>query len=225
MQSRLIHLGLLSAITAITIFFAISLKGEEYYMVSICLLAIILLAFFMGFEKKIRMRDMLVIIVMSSIAVVSRIAFFFLPQVKPLLAISIITGTALGPMAGFSTGAISVFLSNFYFGQGPYTPFQMVAAGLVGYLGGVFFYYHHKNRWLVTIYGILSAIILYGFIVDLNTVFLTGRNLTWDFVLGIYAMAFPLNLIHGISTGGFLFFLYRPILQRLERIQKKYGLD
>ena len=58
------------------------------------------------------------------------------PQVKPCAAIIIITGIALGKKAGFLTGAMTAFVSNFFMGQGPWTPWQMVAFGLLGYIFG-----------------------------------------------------------------------------------------
>lgn len=225
MQIKAVHGLILIGIAGLLFFFIYSFEGQEYYMVSLCILALVLLAFFIGLEKTVRFRDVIIIAVMSSVAVVARIAFFFLPQGKPLLAIVMITGISLGPFAGFTTGACAIFLSNFYFGQGAYTPFQMVAAGLCGYIAGVLFQHHKGARGRVIVYGVLAAVILYGGIVDLNTIFLTSREPTWELVAATYSIAFPLNLIQGVATGIYLFFLYHPLLKRLERIQKKYGLD
>ena len=66
------------------------------------------------------------------------------PFFKPLTGIVMITGMALGPEAGFLTGAISGFVSNFIFGQGPWTPWQMFAFGVAGFLTGVL----AKRGWL-----------------------------------------------------------------------------
>ena len=96
--------------------------------------------FFVRFEhKKPQARELVTIAVMSAVAVASRAAFIMVPFFKPLTGIVMITGMALGPEAGFLTGAISGFVSNFIFGQGPWTPWQMLGFGLVGFLGGVLF--------------------------------------------------------------------------------------
>lgn len=60
-----------------------------------------------------------------------------LPNFKPCSAIIIITAVAFGPEAGFLTGALTAFVSNFIFGQGPWTPWQMFTWGLVGFLAGI----------------------------------------------------------------------------------------
>ena len=212
-------------IVGLFVIFLKALKGEEFYMVSICLMGLILFPFFFFFDRKIQMRDIVILSVMCGVSAVARVAFFMLPQCKPMAAIVIITGCALGPEAGFATGAFSIFLSNFYFGQGPYTPFQMVAMGGVGFLAGLFFF-HHENvkRWKVILFGVLSTTFIYGAIVDLNTIFLVSQKPTWEMAMATYAVALPMDLIHGVATGVFLSILYQPVLQKLERVQRKYGI-
>lgn len=77
------------------------------------------------------------LVCMISFAVIGRVIFYMTPQVKPCAAIIIITGIALGKKAGFLTGAMTAFVSNFFMGQGPWTPWQMVAFGLLGYIFGI----------------------------------------------------------------------------------------
>jgi energy-coupling factor transport system substrate-specific component len=76
-----------------------------------------------------------VVAVMSALAALGRDAFVALPDVKPITAMTFIVGYALGPLPGFTVGALGMLVSNFVLGQGPYTPWQMAAWGLVG-LGG-----------------------------------------------------------------------------------------
>lgn len=75
-----------------------------------------------------------------AVATAGRAAFFMLPNFKPVLAIVIISGAALGKESGFLVGAMSAFVSNFLFGQGPWTPWQMIAMAVVGYLAGLIFH-------------------------------------------------------------------------------------
>ena len=90
-------------------------------------------------KKKPQARELVPIAVMAAIAVVGRTVFEIipLPNFKPCSAIIIITAVAFGPEAGFLTGALTAFVSNFIFGQGPWTPWQMFTWGLVGFLAGV----------------------------------------------------------------------------------------
>src|SRR2546429_884238 len=72
---------------------------------------------------------------MSALAALGRDAFAALPDVKPITAMTFVVGYALGPLPGFTVGALGMLVSNFMLGQGPYTPWQMAAWGMVG-LGG-----------------------------------------------------------------------------------------
>ena len=72
---------------------------------------------------------------MAAFAALGRIAFAALPNVKPTTDIVLVSGYALGGGPGFAVGAIAGLTSNFFFGQGPWTPWQMAAWGATGMLG------------------------------------------------------------------------------------------
>lgn len=200
------------------------LKGQSYYAVSLAIILTGLVGFFLLFENgKPGVALLTIMAALCGIAIASRIAFSFLPQVKPVAAIVIIAGIALGREAGFMTGAVSAFVSNFYFGQGSWTPFQMFALGFIGYLAGVFFR-KGGNKWLVAVYGFVATVVVYGGIVDINTIFFTSQEPNLSIVLAVYAQGLPFNIIFGISTAVFLFLLYRPLLRQLDWIQKKYQI-
>ena len=96
--------------------------------------------FFLVFDrKKPQARELVPIAVMAAIAVVGRTVFEIvpLPNFKPCSAVIIITAVSFGPEAGFLTGALTALVSNFIFGQGPWTPWQMFTWGLVGFLAGL----------------------------------------------------------------------------------------
>jgi energy-coupling factor transport system substrate-specific component len=76
-----------------------------------------------------------VVAVMSALAALGRDAFVALPDVKPITAMTLVVGYALGPLPGFTVGALGMLASNFVLGQGPYTPWQMAAWGIVGLAG------------------------------------------------------------------------------------------
>lgn len=102
-------------------------------------LAVCSLPFFFKFERqKPRPREMVPLAVMAALGVVGRTVFQLipLPNFKPVSAIVIITGVAFGPEAGFLTGALTGFVSNFIFGQGPWTPWQMFCWGMIGLIAG-----------------------------------------------------------------------------------------
>jgi energy-coupling factor transport system substrate-specific component len=72
---------------------------------------------------------------LAAFAALGRIAFAALPNVKPTTDIVLITGYALGPAPGFVVGAVAGLTSNFFFGQGPWTAWQMAAWGATGLIG------------------------------------------------------------------------------------------
>src|SRR5437764_9046898 len=72
---------------------------------------------------------------LAAFAALGRIAFAALPNVKPTTDIVLVSGYALGGAPGFVVGALAGFSSNFFFGQGPWTPWQMGAWGVTGLIG------------------------------------------------------------------------------------------
>jgi len=72
---------------------------------------------------------------LAAVAALGRDAFVALPDVKPITAMTLVVGYALGPLPGFTVGALGMLASNVLLGQGPYTPWQMAAWGLVGLAG------------------------------------------------------------------------------------------
>lgn len=200
-------------------------RGETYYYTSLGIIVLSLLAFFLHFEKR-RPNVMLLTMIaaLCGIAIVSRIAFFFLPQIKPMAALVILSGVAFGTEIGFITGAVTAFVSNFYFGQGSWTPFQMFALGVIGAIAGILFYGKRKYNWQLNAYGFLAVFVIYGGIVDINTIFFTSRELNWKIVLSVYGTALPFNFLFALSTAFFLAVLKNPILRRIGRVSRKYCL-
>jgi len=171
---------------------------------------------------------------MAAIAVVGRMAFFMIPQFKPMAAVVILAGVGLGAEAGFLTGAMAGFVSNFFFGQGPWTPWQMFSFGIIGFLAGILFRDQRKrsgsrkkgwkHKILLCLYGGLSVLIVYGLLMDTASVMMIGQNLSWQAFAASYATGFSFNVIHAVSTVIFLFFMAVPMERKLDRIRKKYGI-
>ena len=119
---RIIVPFLLIPLTALIGANAIEAEGYAAAILIVTLLSLLL--FFAGFErKKTGTRRLILVAVMTALSVTGR----FIPLFKPVTALTILTAMYLGGEAGFLTGALSAVISNFYFGQGPWTPFQMLA--------------------------------------------------------------------------------------------------
>ena len=212
---------------AIIAFGVLVLEDRSYYFVSLLILAVTMLPFLLVFEhRKPMARELVLLATLSALAVAGRAAFFMLPQFKPVVAIVILTAVTLGPEAGFLVGAVSGFVSNFFFGQGPWTPWQMFSFGIVGFLAGILAVRGilPKKRWALCLYGGIATVVIYGGIMNFSSAILFGGKLTVKSLLAIYASGVPFDLIHGASTVIFLFFLANPMMEKIGRVQKKYGL-
>ena len=179
--------------------------SEHYLIISMLIGIFAMVPSFVKFEgRKPQARELVLLAVLIAAAVVARAAFFMVPNFKPILAIVIISGVALGKESGFLVGAISAFVSNFLFGQGPWTPFQMVAMALCGFLAGLLFrkYYAKadsfkgKRKLPLLIFGAVSVFFLYGAIVDIWTVLAMTSKPTMATVVAVYGAALYFNLVH-----------------------------
>lgn len=203
------------------------LEDRKYYFISLLVLLEAMLPFAMIYEnRKPNVRELVIIAVMCALGVAGRTAFYAVPNFKPLAAIIILTGAALGGEAGFLVGAMSAFVSNFQFGQGPWTPWQMFAFGIVGFLGGVLFHKEiiPKKRMQIAIYGGLSIMLVYGPIMDLYSAMMTQAEMSIGTVLTSMMLGLQFNIIHAVSTIIFLWIISNPLLNQFERMKIKYGI-
>lgn len=200
--------------------------GRSYYIVAIILIIISIFAFWLSFEKrKPRTREIVTISVMISLAVVGRIAFFMTPTIKPCLAIIIISGIALGKEAGVMCGTMTAFVSDFFFGQGPWTPWQMIAMGLVGLFSAIAFCeVKRQKRVYICVFGFIMAFFVYGIIMDTSTVFMMTGKPTLELLVTVYTAGIVFNFIHGIATVFFLLIISSSMLKKLSRIKLKYEM-
>lgn len=198
----------------------------NYYVTSVSLLLISMLPFFVGFEiKNASAKEITLVATLIALAVASRTAFYLVPQVKPIGAVVIVSAVCLGAERGYIIGAFSAFISNFIFGQGYWTPFQMVALGTVGLVAGLIFKAVKANRISLSIVGFLLTFALYGLIVDLSTVLMmSGDNLSLKSALTVYASGLPFSLVFGLSTAIFLFVFGESFIKKLNRINAKYDI-
>ncbi|MGN0467917.1 MAG: ECF transporter S component [Acutalibacteraceae bacterium] len=202
-------------------------SAGNYYISAVLLIVLSIIPFFIYFEnRKIKTSEIAVLAVMTALCVASRALFAFLPQVKPMCALVIITAIAFGPNLGFVVGALSVFVSNFIFGQGMFTPFQMLGMGLTAFFCSLIFYKKRfaYSRFAVSIVGALLCFAVYGFIVDSCSVLMMLTEYTPKSVLTVYLSGMPFNLIHALTTGIVLLLLYKPMNDKLSRLRIKYGI-
>lgn len=200
------------------------LGDRKYAFVSLALSVVACIPFFVSFEKgKNDARRIVIIAVMTALSVAGRFVFAPIPFFKPVTAIVIITAIYLGAEAGFITGAFSAVVSNFYFGQGPWTPFQMFAWGLIGFLAGLLAKRLVESKVLLIIFGALSGV-AFSFIMDVwTTLWADGTFNIARFIASITTAA-PFTVVYMVSNVIFLLLLTKPIGRKLQRLKTKYGI-
>ena len=211
----------------LTLLFGPKLLGERsYYAVSLLMVLEAMLPFFLAFEgRRPRARELVVTAVLCALGVAGRAAFFMLPQCKPVLALTILAGAALGGETGFLVGAVTMLASNILFSQGPWTPWQMLGMGLCGFLAGPVFHRGGlpRKRETLCAYGAVSAFLVYGILLNAYSALLATGALTWQSLVVYCASGFAMDAVQAVSTVIFLWFFAEPMLDKLERVKIKYG--
>ena len=209
-----------------TLILGSKMPGRWYYLTSTLIIMELLIPFFLKFEgRKPQARELVVLAVMCALAVAARVAIP-IPNFKAIYAIIMIAGIAFGPESGFLVGAVSALSSNFFLSQGPYTPWQMMGYGAGGMLAGFLFQKGRLPRKpiLMGIVGFFGVLLLVGPLLDTCTVFLAPISMNRTSILAIYISGFPVNVSQGLSTFAVMFLLGKPLLEKLDRIQVKYGM-
>ena len=204
------------------------MNDRQYNLVALLVLVECMLPFVLVFEgRKPKARELVTIAVLCAIGIAGRSLFFMLPQFKPILALTIIAGVAFGGETGFLVGAVTMLASNMLFSQGPWTPWQMFAMGIIGFLAGVLF----KKGWLrrtrvsLAVFGAFTAIIIYGGIMNPAAAFMvSAESITLKTLFAYYITGLPMDLVHAFGTALFIMIAAEPMLEKMDRIKVKYGL-
>ncbi len=197
--------------------------------------------FYLAFDKRrAQARDLTPIALMAALCVAGRTAFSIipLPNFKPVTALVMITAIAFGPESGFLTGALAAFLSNFLFGQGPWTPWQMFSFGSIGFMTGICYKMgifgsveqavtdaggRRRKPLRLCIFGFFCGV-LYGWIMNLQYIAGYIRPLNLKTITAAYAASAWFDISHGACTALVLWLAAEPWVRKLRRIRKKFGL-
>ena len=203
------------------------LEGRKYYFISLLILLECMLPFFLIFEgRKPQARELVLIAVLVAMNVAGRAAFFMLPEFKPVVAMTILAGVAFGGETGFLVGAMTMLVSNMLFSQGPWTPWQMFAMGIVGWLAGVLYRKGvlRRSRLSLCVFGVFCSTVVYGGIMNPASALMWAGKLSWPILLSYYITGIPVDLVRAAATAVFLLLGAEPMLEKLDRIKTKYGL-
>ncbi|MEW6459331.1 ECF transporter S component [Desulforudis sp. DRI-14] len=166
-------------------------------------------------------REIMLVASLAALAAAGRIPFAFLPGVQPVTFVCITAGIVFGARVAFAVGAVAAVLSNFALGQGPWTPWQMIAWGLAGASAG----------WCsVLIKGLgLPAMVafsilwgyLYGAVVNLWVWTTSFYPLDLRSFLAVESLSLPFDTAHAIGNAVFVLLLGRRVIRTLERFRDR----
>ena len=218
---NIVRIILLFAMIVIVVSIGIFVVRGKYHMAISTVVAILSWVLFVcGLDrKKVGNRRVVIVSVMVALSVIGRM----FPILKPVTVFAMLSGMFLGAEAGFLVGSFSALISDFWFGQGPWTPFQMLAWGLIGFFAGVLATPLKRSRLFLYVYGVLAAVV-FSVIMDVwSAIWIAG-----EFSLSIYIAklitSVPHTILYAVSNVIFLFFFAKPFSEKLERIRVKYGI-
>ena len=201
------------------------LKLPNAALVTSACACVALVPFFVGYERsRRRARDLMPVVVLTALAVAGRLVFAPVPAVKPIIAIVVMGGLCFGREDGFMIGALVMLVSNVFFGQGPWTPWQMFSTGLVGYLAGVMGSHGWlTHRWSVAAFG-ASMALLYGFILDTWSIVGFVSDINTASVIATYAAGLVNNVASAVGTAAFLIPIAHSWPRMFGRIKERYQI-
>lgn len=210
----------------LTLYLGSIMTGRSYYLTGTLIVMELMIPFFMSFEgNRPQARGLVITAVMCALAIVARVAIP-IPHFKAIFAVVMLAGIGLGPETGFVVGAVAAFVSNFYYGQGAYTPWQMMAYGAGGMLAGFSF---AKGRLpqkpvMMAVFGFFAVILWVGPLLDLSSVFMMLTTYTFQAVMSIFISGFQVNVSQAVCTVLVMLLFGKPMLNILNRIKLKFGL-
>jgi Prenyltransferase and squalene oxidase repeat len=162
---------------------------------------------------------------LAALAALGRVAFAPLPNVKPTTDIVLLSGFALGGAPGFAVGAIAALGSNLVFGQGPWTPWQMGAWGLVGIVGAVLGAASGRRLGRVPLAVACGAAgLLYGAILDFSTwVSFSGTHTLASYV-AFSGTSLSFNIAHAVGNVVFCLAFGPAFVRALLRFRERFEI-
>ncbi|HEY6729985.1 MAG TPA: hypothetical protein VI039_03055, partial [Solirubrobacterales bacterium] len=168
---------------------------------SFLIIGLVILAGFAWYERSRPPAQVVALVAaLAALAIAGRIAFAAFPNVKPTTDIVVFAGFALGAAPGFAVGALAALVSNFWFGQGPWTPWQMAGWGLCGVLGAALAL-GIRNAGRFTLAAICAfAGIFYGALLNFSLMATYGGDLSLRHFLVLEARAIPFEVAHVLGN-------------------------
>jgi energy-coupling factor transport system substrate-specific component len=195
----------------------------SWELASFLILGALLIAGFAWYERS-RPTSQVVALVaaLAALAIAGRIAFAAFPNVKPTTDIVIFAGFALGPAPGFAVGGLAALVSNFWFGQGPWTPWQMAGWGICGILGaGLAVVRPRAGRFTLAVVCAAAAVV-YGALLNFSLMATYGGDLSLRYFLTLEVRAVPFEAAHAIGNATLALVAGPAMVRMLVRFRERF---
>lgn len=224
-KSRVYLIGVSIIIFLLLVGSIVFFKYNAYLLVSLAIILSMMILFFARFEiRDITSSEVVILAMLAAIAALGRVPFAALPSVQPTSFVIIIAGLVFGAESGFIVGAVAAIVSNIFLGQGPWTPWQMYAWGMMGMSAGLLRNtWWMKKMWGKVIFGFIWGY-LFGWFMNLWIIVSNIENFTWELFTSIYIASIYFDLAHGLSNVFFLVLFSTSWMKIMNRFKKKYGL-
>lgn len=211
--------------TAGLLAFSVTAAGPvraNWSLLSVAIISAAVIIFYRSFEQSsAATREIAVIAVLAAVAAVGRVSCAALPNMQPVTCLVIISGYVFGARTGFMTGATAALASNFFLGQGPWTPWQMFAWGLAGASAAYFrAACPGAGKWGMTAFQFAWGY-LFGGIMNIWTWAAFIYPLTWQSFLTTYAASIWFDTCHAAGNVFFYLFFGAGITTILQRTKRK----
>jgi prenyltransferase beta subunit len=195
-----------------------------WQLASVLVLAAVIVAGFAWYERdKPPARVLALVATLAALAVVGRLVFAAIPNVKPTTDIVLFAGYALGAVPGFAVGAVTALVSNVFLSQGPWTPWQMVGWGATGVAGAMLARVLRDREpgrvVLAAVCGIAG--LAFGAWMDLYQLSLAAHQ-DLETYLALSASSLPYNIAHATGNVVFCLMIGPVFIRALRRYRRRF---
>jgi energy-coupling factor transport system substrate-specific component len=194
----------------------------NWRLIATILVVLAVIAFFFEFESAaVSSKEVALVAMLGTVSAVLRVPFAVIPNVQPCTYLIICAGYVFGPVAGFMIGAVTALVSNFFLGQGPWTPYQMLAWGLAGFSAAYIRRLGLGRIWLI-VFGVIWGY-LYGWIMNTWYWITFIYPLTWRTFLVYQLTSVWFDTLHAVGNAFLLGLLGMKTIGILERFKQRFS--
>ena len=191
-------------------------------LIAIVLAVLVTVAFFFKFESvALGSKEIALVAMLATISAVLRIPFAAIPSLQPCTFLIICCGYVFGPIAGFMVGAMTPLISNFFLGQGPWTLYQMLAWGLIGYGAGYLARFNLDRKGFIIV-GVVCGF-LFGLITNIYFWLYFAYPLTFGTLVFVQLSSLWFDVSHAVGNAIFLGLFSTRTVSILERYRKRFS--